>query len=333
MQTINMDECIILKENSEASLYDVGDGVILFDNHSKGNSMTAGFVEMLYYSVDILESNDDYVGLVLTNQNKHFVTGGDLSHFMKYIDAEDWSSLREYLTNGQQLVYRIKHSKKPVVATPFGMVLGGGCELSLQATKLIVLKDAKIGLVEPSLGLIPCALGTTEMLRRASEQVGKGPVVELVQSVKRHFKTIAFSKISEDGNKARKLGFLKATDIIVENKEELSRLAKLEVLNLVADGFSPVQETPIRVPGHIGYGTLLQLIQDMESGEFISEHDAYVSRKLAYVITGGDVAGGTYLRNKDLMKLEIDIFLELCKHKKTQDRIRYTLENRKPLRN
>jgi len=234
----------------------------------------------------------------------------------------------------------IKYSPKPVVAAPFGMALGGGCEISLHATARQPHAELYMGLVEVGVGLLPGGGGCKEMLLRAVDSAasirpdGRGESVELMEAMKKAFETIATGKVSTSALEAQGLDFLSSSDRITMNRERVLSDAKARALEMVRAGYEPpVMRTNIPAPGENILAALKMGVYLMRQGEFISDHELKLGTKIAEVLCGGNVTPGTPVSEQYVLDLEREAFKSLCGEKKTQERIQFTLKTGKTLRN
>jgi 3-hydroxyacyl-CoA dehydrogenase len=214
----------------------------------------------------------------------------------------------------------LKYAPVPVVAAPFSLTLGGGCEMVLHATRAQASAETSMGLVETGVGLIPAAGGCKEMLLRLG-------------SAKAAFELIGPARMSGNAAHARELGLLRAQDGISMNPERLVADAKAAALALAA-GYAPGAPRPdIPVEGEAGFATLKMEIHLAREGGTITDYDAVIGEKLAHVLSGGRVAGGQTVSEQQLLDLEREAFLSLCGDLKTQERIQAMLKTGKALRN
>lgn len=321
----------VLQKNNGASLIDIGDGVALLEFHSKNNAIGLDITSMIQSSLDEVEKN--YRGLVIGNQAKNFCVGANLALLLMEAEDDNFFELELVVRQFQQAMMRIKYAEVPVVAAPFQMALGGGCEVCLPATKIQATSETYMGLVEVGVGLIPGGGGNKELYMRELERMPKGVAVPLENITQKAFETIAMAKVSTSADQARDLGYLSVTDSISYNPDHVIYDAKQEVLYLAEQGFKPRIEQAVPVAGAAGYGKLLLGVETMLQSGFISEHDAKIARKLAYVLSGGKVAAGTKVSEQYLLDLEREAFLSLIGERKTQERMRHMLTKGKPLRN
>src|SRR5271166_6113240 len=242
--------------------------------------------------------------------------------------------------NVQNLTQTIKFSPKPVVVAPFGMTLGGGCEVTLHAAARQPHAELYCGLVEVGVGLLPGGGGCKEMTIRAIHKAthirphGRGESVEMMEAMKQAFETVAMAKVSTSAMEARNLGFLSVGDNITMNRERVLSDAKERALELVHEGYRPLSpRSDIPAPGESILATLKLGVHIMREGDYISDHEVRIAHKVAEVLCGGAVTPGTLVSEQYLLDLEREAFKSLCGEKKTQERIQYTLKTGKTLRN
>jgi 3-hydroxyacyl-CoA dehydrogenase len=228
---------------------------------------------------------------------------------------------------------RIKHSLKPVITCAHGMTLGGGAEIAMSGYKQVVHAETYMGLVELGVGLIPGGGGIKEVLCRYSENMGKASVAERINGIKEAWELIAMAKVSGSGHDALKKKYINKNDSIVMNSDYVIDEAKMETIRLYDSGFRPKMKEEIIVTGITGKAALSNIVEYMKEGKFISEYDGIVANKVATILTGGNVLGGTLLSEDNILDLEREEFLKLCGESKTHERIEYMLKNGKPLRN
>jgi 3-hydroxyacyl-CoA dehydrogenase len=308
----------VVQQNRAASLVDLGNGVLCLEFHSKMNSLDAETLDMLDAALG--EAGRNYAALVIGNQGPHFSAGANLAMILAGAQKGDWAELDRAGRRFQQAAMAVKYSPRPVVAAPFGMTLGGGCEFVLQAAQVQASAETSMGLVETGVGLIPAAGGCKEMLLRFG-------------NARQAFDLIANAKVSSSAAHARELGLLRACDGISMNPERLIGDAKAAALALVA-GYAPgAPRQDIPVEGEAAYAALKLALLAAREGGFITEYDVVVGEKLAYVLSGGRLNGSQTVSEQYLLDLEREAFLSLCGQQKTQERIEYMLKNGKPLRN
>ncbi|WP_088185914.1 3-hydroxyacyl-CoA dehydrogenase/enoyl-CoA hydratase family protein [Desulfosporosinus sp. FKA] len=320
----------VIMGNAGASLIDLNDGVACLEFHSPNNSITTDVVEMIYKSLEEVEKN--YAGMVIGNQGKNFCVGANLMDILREAEKGSWSDLDQGIRQLQNATMALKYAKKPVVAAPFGMTLGGGAEICLHSHALQASSETYIGLVEVGVGLIPAGGGTKEMAVRAMEGVLPGVQTIPDYFFAKRFEVIAMAQVSTSAEKARQLGFLRDHDRYSMNPEHILMDAKARVIDLALN-FRPNLPTKVKIAGAGVRGTLELAMYGMLEGRYISEYDRHLGNKLAYAITGGDRPAGMLVDEQYLLDLEREAFLSLLGEAKTLDRIRHMLTKGKPLRN
>jgi len=326
------DRTGVIKKNSAASLVDIGDGVACLEFHSKMNSLGGDTISMLKYAVDEVEKN--HVGLVVGNQGGNFSAGANIMMILLAAQEEEWDDIDLGVRRLQKAVMRLRYSAKPVVTAPYGLTLGGGCEITMHGDKARAAGETYIGLVDVGVGLIPAGGGTKELTMRAMEKAKNTPDADPLAFLKKTFETIAMAKVATSAQEARSFGILRDSDAISMNGDRQIADAKAEVLALAETGYvQPVERTDIFVMGEQAQAAIKLALHMMKSGGFISEHDALIGAKLAKILSGGDLNHSTYVSEQYLLDLEREAFLSLCGTRKTQERIAAMLKTGKPLRN
>lgn len=326
------DRTGVIKKNTGASLIDIGDGVACLEFHSKMNSIGGDTMQMLKFAVDEVEKN--HVGLVIGNQGGNFSAGANIMMLLLAAQEEEWDDINLMIHTFQQANMRLRYSSKPVVAAPYGLSLGGGCEIPLHADKVRAAGETYMGLVEVGVGLLPGGGGTKEMALRSMDLAKKTPDADPLVFLKKTFEIIGMGKVATSAQEARSFGFLRDSDAISMNGDRLIADAKQEVLNLAAAGYTqPVQRTDILAMGEAGMAAFKIALTMMIRGGFISDHDALIGRKIAKILCGGELNHQTQVSEQYLLDLEREGFLSLCGERKTQERIAAMLKTGKPLRN
>ncbi|HWO77133.1 MAG TPA: 3-hydroxyacyl-CoA dehydrogenase NAD-binding domain-containing protein [Bacillus sp. (in: firmicutes)] len=321
----------VIKKNTGASLIDLGDGVALLEFHSKSNAIGLDIMEMIHYAIDEVEKN--YKGLIIGNQGKNFCVGANIALMLMEAQDDNLFELDMVVRKFQQAMMRIKYSRKPVVAAPFNMALGGGAEVSLPADHIQASMETYMGLVEVGVGLIPGGGGTKELYIKHLQGIPNGVEFDLQKVANKVFETIAMAKVSTSAEEARENNFLSPSDGVSVNPDHLIYDAKQAVLAMDAKGYKPRVKRKIPVVGETGYATLLLGAQAMHKSRYISDHDLLIAKRLAYVIAGGKVPFGTEVDEEYLLNLEREAFISLISHPKTQARMQHMLLKGKPLRN
>ncbi|OUL26653.1 3-hydroxyacyl-CoA dehydrogenase [Nostoc sp. T09] len=330
---IKEDAKNILWQNSEASLLDIGDGVVLYEFHSKGHTLTLKVVEGLAAVLDLIE-NSDYRGLVIGNESANFSGGANLAEMAMLAQTDNGKGIADLIVKFQALLQRLKYFPKPIVAAIVGRVLGGGCELVLACPHVVAAAETYIGLVELSVGLIPGAGGIMRMVTWAADKAASESPKDILPFLRKVFETIGMAKVSSSAHEGQELGFLSPTTKIVMNSDRILSVAKEEVLCLDHIGYMPPPErNAIMVLGRSARAMLDQAAYVMQQGGYISEYDHYLASRLAYVMTGGELTVPALVDEDYLSKLERESFLPLLHQPKTQERFAYTLKTKKSLRN
>ena len=321
----------VIKSNSGASLIDLGDGIALLEFHSKSNAIGLDIVQMINFAIDEVEAN--YKGLIIGNQGKNFCVGANLAMILMEAQDDNIFELDFVIRSFQKAMRRIKYSKKPVVAAPFGMALGGGAEVCLPATHIQASAETYMGLVEVGVGLIPGGGGNIALYEKFLKGLPNGVDIDYQAIATKVFETIAMAKVSTSGEEARDNNFLSFADGISVNPDHLIHDAKQAALAIYEAGYVPPVPKKVKVVGAPGYATLLLGAQGMYQSGYISDHDLKIAKKLAYVIAGGLVPYGTEVTEDYLLNLEREAFLQLVADPKSQARMQHMLVKGKPLRN
>jgi 3-hydroxyacyl-CoA dehydrogenase len=330
----------VVKRNAGASLIDLGDGVGCIQFHSKMNALGADIISLILQTLKPGGPGDGFDSFVITNDAQNFSVGANLMLLLMSIQEEEWDDVDLAIRQFQGMTQAIKFSPKPVVSAPFGLALGGGCEVSLHTAARQPHAELYMGLVEVGVGLLPGGGGCKEMLLRAVDSAasirpdGRGESVEVMEAMKKAFETIATAKVSTSAEEARGLGFLSSSDRITMNRERVLSDAKARALELIRTGYEPpVMRTDIPAPGENILAALKMGVYLMQQGGFISDHELKLGTKIAEVLCGGNITPGTPVSEQYLLDLEREGFKSLCGEKKTQERIQFTLKTGKTLRN
>ncbi|MFY9562022.1 MAG: 3-hydroxyacyl-CoA dehydrogenase NAD-binding domain-containing protein [Terriglobales bacterium] len=330
----------VVKKNAGASLVDLGEGIGCIEFHSKMNAIGGDIVSLITQSLKPGGPGDNFDAFVITNDAQNFSVGANLVMLLMSVQEEEWDEIDLGIRQFQGMAQVIKFSVKPVVLAPFGLTLGGGCEISLHAAARQPHAELYIGLVEVGVGLLPGGGGCKEMLLRAVDNAsairpdGRGESVEMLEAMKKIFETIATAKVATSAHEARGLSFLSDSDRITMNRERVLSDAKARALELVRAGYEPpVMRTDIPAPGENILAALKMGVYLMRQGEYISDHEQKLGNKIAEVICGGNVTSGTPISEQYLLDLEREAFKSLCGERKTQERIQHMLKTGKTLRN
>ncbi len=331
----------VLKSNASASLVDLGDGVLCLEFHSKMNAIDDDIGAMGQEGLELLRTKNDYVGMVVHNEGENFSVGANLMLLWLEAQQQNWDKISAMVKGFQDLCMAFKYSPKPVVAAPFGMTLGGGCEVVMGCDAVRAYAETYIGLVEVGVGLIPGGGGCKNLLLNAEAALrAKGQKVWASQGdggpfpkVQRAFEKIGFAKVATSAKEGIELDYLKPTDKVTLNRENLLFDAKQDVIQMAKTYVQPTPREDILVPGVGGKMAMISGIRGFLSQGMVSEHDALIAGKLAHVFCGGDIPTQRLVSEQYLLDLERESFLQLCGEEKTQARMQAMLMTGKPLRN
>lgn len=308
----------VVKKNGGASLIDIGDGVLCLEFHSKMNSLGDDQISLIRAGIE--ETSKNFEAMIVANQGENFSVGANLMLVLLAAQEEEWEELEAAIHRFQQATMAIKYAPKPVVSAPFGLTLGGGCEIAIHSARVQASAETYMGLVEVGVGVIPGAGGTKEMLVRFG-------------SAQKAFELIAYAKVATSATEARSFGLLRPQDQISMNPERLIDDAKALALS-IAPGYVPgVPRTDVEVGGAEDLALLKTGIYLARQANYISDYDTVVGEKLAYVLSGGPLTGRQVVSEQYLLDLEREAFLSLCGQRKTQERMQHMLKTGKPLRN
>ena len=318
-------------KNSECTVHDIGDGVLCLEFRSKSNSIGEGIGRAIDEAISITEEGK-WKGIVIGNNAKQFSVGANLMNVGMLAMQKRFDDLEKMIAGFQQVLMRIRTSKIPIVAATQGYVFGGGCEIAMHCDAGIYAAESYIGLVEVGVGLLPAGGGTKEFALRASESFFDGDVK--IPTLIDYFKTIATATVATSAHHAFDLHYLNPErDFVCYNTPQNIAVAKDKVIELSKNYIAPSVKSDIEVLGRAGLSVLYSAIHEFRLGEFMSDYDTEIAKKVAYVICGGDLTGSQHVTEQYLLDLEREAFMNLLGNQKTLDRIQYLLMNNKPLRN
>ncbi len=326
----NIRENKVLWKNSGTTIFDLGDGVLNIEFHTKMNTLGGEVIEGINKAFDMAEKS--YHGLVIGNQGAQFSAGANLGMVFMYAIEQEFDEVDFMIRHFQNTMMRVRYSSVPVVVAPHGLTLGGGCEMSLHADRIQAAAETYIGLVEVGVGLIPGGGGTKELTKRVSDGLETGDVE--LNALQNAFMNIATAKVATSAEEARGMHILRPVDAISINKDRQIADAKAAVLELAEAGYTqPIQAKNIKVQGKTGMALFMAGVNGMRMGNYISDHDLKIANKIAYVMCGGDLSYPQEVTEQYLLDLEREAFLSLTGEKKTLERIQSILTSGKPLRN
>lgn len=320
----------VVEKNSNCSIIDLGDGVFGFEFHSKMNAISGDILTMTHKAIKRAE--DEGVGLVIGNQGGNFSVGANLMMLAVALAEGAFEDVDMVIRSFQKATMAVKYAKVPVVAAPFGMTLGGGCEFSLHADAINAHAETYMGLVEIGVGLLPAGGGTKEMCLRAVE-LAQRYKTDVTPFIFKHFEQIGMAKVSMGAAELYDLNYMRHGDGITMDIDRLIGDAKKKVLGLATNYRPKTPLTKIPAPGRNVASSVKSQLWNMKMGKFVTEYEAKIGGIIAEVICGGDVNGGTLVSEDYLLQLEREAFLKLCGQKKTSERIQHMLKTGKPLRN
>jgi 3-hydroxyacyl-CoA dehydrogenase len=337
----------VIRTNPGCSLLDIGEGIALLELHSKKNAIGGDITSLVTQTLGADSQHvRDFRGFVISGDAGDFSVGANLMQLLLAVQEGDWEEVDFAVRGFQRMTASIKFCPRPVIAAPFGMCLGGGTEISLHAARRQPHAELYMGLVETGVGLVPGGGGTKEMalhaIDAASAASGLNPAdapvkfarsAELQDALRQRFETIAMAKVSTSAAEARALDLLTPFDIIVPHRERLLLDARETAISLAESGYAPPAPRSVPVPGDAVFPTLKLGVHLMRRAEYISDHDVKVATHVAHILCGGSLTAGSVVSEQYLLDLEREAFLSLCGERKTQERIAYTLQTGKPLRN
>ena len=326
----------VVKTCSSASLVDLDDGVFCLEFLTKMNTLNKEILEFIFEVLDYVNING--LGLVIGNQAGGmpgaFSAGADLMEMAGAMKEKRYSDIGAMIEQLHQGFQGARYSTFPVVAAPYGITLGGGCEMCLAADKIVAHAELYMGLVEIGVGLLPAGGGCLNLWKKFLNTIPEAVTdIDLAKFFVPVFMSIAMAKVSMSAAEARANGFLGPIDRIIFNRDYLIGEAKKEVLAMVDGGYAPPVKRPIKVLGQAAQGMINTEILNLLSGKFITEYDAFLAKRIAYVISGGDVRDNSEVEEDVILKLEKEAFIDFIKEEKTLARIEHMLKTGKPLRN
>ncbi len=315
-------------ENPAVRAFTTGDGVLVASLHTKAHSISPEALEGLNQAIDLAEAR--YRALVLWQSEPPFSVGANLEALRPAVAAGDWATIEAVIARFQSTSMRLRYSLIPTVAATQGYVFGGGCEFVMHCDRVVAALESYIGLVEAGVGLLPGGGGCKELARRAARE-SRGDVLA---ALKEYYLAVATAKVAGSALEARQAGYLRDSDVVVFNPDELLYVAKQQALALAESGYRPpLPGARFAIAGRTGAASIKSQLVNMLEGHFISAYDFEIGVRIAEVMTGGDLEAGTEVDESWLLALERRHFLALLANPKTQERIAHTLKTGKPLRN
>jgi 3-hydroxyacyl-CoA dehydrogenase len=321
----------VVAQNMGATLHDLGDGVACLEFHTKMNALDEDIMNMAVEAMGRLES--DFDGLVIGSEAENFSAGANL--FMMVVGAQQgmWDVLAAAVKKLQDMNMAMRYSPKPIVVAPAGLALGGGCEITMHASRVVAASETYIGLVELGAGVIPAGGGTKEMLRRIVNPVMRIDNAEPLAALQRAFLQMGQARVATSAEEARAMHILGPADGVVMNRDHLLTRAKKEVLHMLASGYKPPAPEPIYAAGRDALAAIRIGAWTFAEGRYITQYDHHIAGKLAYVMCGGDLTRPQWVSEQYILDLEREAILSLFGEERTQARMWNILQTGKPLRN
>jgi len=304
-------------------------GIVSFKTkkHTIASAVVDGILEAL------ARAERDLDGLVIWHEAP-FALGANLNEVLEACKANHFERLERFVDKFQRAAMQLKYATVPTVAAVQGMALGGGCEFALQSAHRVVALESYIGLVEVGVGLIAAGGGWKEWALQAADQAERAAGGEVFPFIQNAFQNVAMAIVSKSALEAIALGYVKKSDDILFNANELLYVAIRRARALAEASYRPpLVRRSIPVAGRNGVATCEMTLVNMKEGGMISEHDYRVSRAAAIALCGGEVESNSRVDEQWILDVERAHFVELLKTEKTQQRIAHTLETGKPLRN
>jgi 3-hydroxyacyl-CoA dehydrogenase len=317
--------------NSDTTVVDLGDGILNLEFHTKMNTIGGGVIEGMNKAMELAEK--DYRGLVISNTGANFSAGANVGMIFMMAVEQDFDELNFAVKAFQDAMMRVRYCNVPVVVAPHNLTLGGSCEMSMHADKVVAHAETYMGLVEFGVGVIPGGGGTKEFAKRLSDELTDGDIK--INRMRERFLTIGQAKVSTSAYEAFDLGYLReGTDEVVVSREYQLTRAKASCLEMAEAGYVPPKRSKnITVLGQEGLGIVYVGAHSMFSGNYMSEHDKVISEKLGFVLCGGDLSENTIVSEQYLLDLERKAFVELCAERKTLERLESIIKHGRILRN
>lgn len=329
---LKLSDCKVVRENDDASLLDMGDGVLCCEFHCTANAIGEKVGEMILEGTELLKGND-WVGMVVGNEGKNFCAGADLFTIYSLAQDKEWDKLDALIRGLQEGTKALKLAPRPTVSAPFGQTLGGGCEVAMHCQASVPHTDTFMGLVEFGVGLVPAGGGCSELLRRIMDRCWDTQKTSRYNAVKALWQAIAMAKVNMSADFAIEAGYLDKGTYIERNKAKQLQSAKEQVLWMASHNYRAGADPTIKVVGEYGFGAISYDLLMAKNGGFMTDHDVKIATKVAQIITGGDLPYGAEVPLQQIRDLEREAFLSLAGEEKTQERIMGMLANGKAVRN
>jgi 3-hydroxyacyl-CoA dehydrogenase len=321
----------VISENGGAALYDIGDDVALVEFRTKMGTIDDDIMNMLNEAMD--RAANEFAGLVIGGEADTFSAGANLGMVLMAAKSAQWEMLEVVVKKFQDVNMRMRYFPKPVVIAPAGLALGGGCEITMHGSRAVTAGELYIGMVELGAGVIPAGGGTKEMIRRIVGPAMRVPNVEAFPFLMKVFDQIGMAKVATSAEEARQMNILNPTDRVILSRDHVLTEAKREVLHMAAAGYHPPLPELLYAAGRDALANLLVGAWSFKEGKYITAYEEVIAKKLAYVMTGGDLSRPAWVSEQYFLDLEREAFMSLCGEEKTQERMFAILQTGRPLRN
>jgi 3-hydroxyacyl-CoA dehydrogenase len=317
-----------LARNRSASLWDIGDGVLCLEFHSKMNSLNPLILAMIEKAIDLVPNG--YKALVIYNEGSNFSVGANIGLLLIAMKLRAWFAVRYLVHRGQTVYKKLKFAPFPAVGAPSGMALGGGCEVLLHCDAVQAHAETYTGLVEVGVGIIPGWGGCKELLLRwvANPDRPRGPMPPVIKV----FETIAMAAVAKSAAEAQDLLIVRPGDGITMNRDRLLADAKAKALALAED-YAPPEKMEISLPGKTALVAMSMAVDGFRLSGKATAHDVTVGKALAGALSGGDTDITETVDEDGLLDLERRFFVALTRTRESLDRVQHMLKTGKPLRN
>ncbi len=317
--------------NKSAGLYDMGDGVALFEFRTKQQTLGFELVKSVDKAAEIVKEQFD--AMVIGHDHENFSYGANLGEAGHALQNGDFEMIKDAVESFQRVAVGLRYQPFPVIGAVSGRCFGGGVEFMMHCDKVVAHHEFYCGLVELGVGLIPAGGGTKELLLRAMEKVKEEEDADPLPYLKDAFKTIGMAKVSDGAPKAKKLGYLRDTDMIVMHRDLLLATARQQARAMADAGYRPPAEPKIKLLGQTGKSVLDVTVYIMTEAKWASPYDKVLAGKVAEIMTGGDLSEAQEVPESYLLKLEREAILECFQDERTHKRMEHMLKTGKPLRN
>jgi len=317
--------------NKSAGLYDMGNGIALFEFRTKQQTLGFELVQSVDKAAGIVKNQFD--AMVIGHDNENFSYGANLAEAGQALKDGDFDRVKEAVENFQRVAVGLRYLPFPVIGAVSGRCFGGGVEFMMHCDKVVAHHEFYCGLVELGVGLIPAGGGTKELLMRAMNKVNEDEDADPLPFLKGAFKTIGLTKVSDSAEKAKQLGYLRDTDMIVMNRDLLLVTAKQQARAMADAGYRPPAEPKIKLMGQTGRSVLEVTLYIMTEAKWASPYDKVLAGKVGEIMTGGDLSEPQEVPESYVLKLEREAILECFRDERTHKRMEHMLKSGKPLRN